>query len=159
TPAIAQPVPVPAAPFNQNSPTAATPVSIANGTIIQMPVKRPASRMSGLTLVINPCWTSNYGYFPIKVTLSSLKPTTADHVVRVQLHSNGMQRMNVEQDFQIPKGSTSVTGTIAFPLYQPDSSRYTTWDVWVDGFKDVDLSFDPNIPTLLGIGPNYSQTG
>jgi len=123
------------------TPMPAAPVAQFNGNKIQLPAKRPTSRRSGLTLTVDPRWTNNYGYRPVEITIASPMPTTADHSIRIRLHAGWYRNVSVEQDFDLPLGSTSVTTTVSLPTYQT-SMNYYWWDLWVDGVKDKDLSVD-----------------
>jgi len=117
----------------------ATPVAHTNGTTVKMPLKRPTSRSSGLTFSIDTRWSQNYGYRPVEVSVSSLKPVPSDRVVSVVLHSGWNGTMRVEQELTLPSGSISVTETIAVPQYQA-ATQFYWWDVKVDGYPDKELS-------------------
>jgi hypothetical protein len=127
----------------------------ANGTMVQMPINRPVSRRSKLTLTLDTRWANNYGYRPVEVTVSSPTPVTADRLITIRLHSKWWSRESgtvaVEQDFELPLGSTSATTTIACPQYQLATQMFW-WEVWVDGVKDKDLSITEKIArtTMLG---------
>jgi hypothetical protein len=131
----------PAAANAQRAIWSATPVGQTNGAVIKMPLKRPASRSSNLTLSIDTRWTQNYGYRPVEVTISSRKPVTADRTISIKLYSgwawNG--NMRVEQEFRLPSGSMSASTTVLMPQYQAGMSFYF-WDLRVDGYLDRDLS-------------------
>ena len=90
---------------------------------------------------MDPRWTNNYGYRPVEVTISSPKATTVDHVITIRLHGGWNRNVSVEQQFELPKGSTSATTMVSLPSYQT-SMVYFWWDLWVDGVKDKDLSVD-----------------
>ena len=119
-------------------------VSQPNGFVVQMPNKKIVSRRSGLQLEIDTRWINNYGYRPVRVRVTSPKPTTAEHTITIRLYvgSNHWSggSTGVEQDFVMPLGSTSAETTIACPQYHA-GHRYW-WDVWVDGVKDDDLGVD-----------------
>ena len=129
---------------SQPRPTAAmaAPVVQINGNPLQMPMKRPVSRTSGLILKIDPRWSNSYGYHPVQVTVASPAPSKRDRVVRIQLHSGWMSSVCAEQTIELPAGSASVTATVSLPVFQSPSNNYMWWDVWVDGVKDKDLSAD-----------------
>lgn len=138
------------------------------GVTIQAPSNRAFSRRSGLALFVDARWASNFGYRPIQVTVNSQVPTTADLTITVRFHvstwSEQYGRVTVEQEFQLPQGSTSATTTIAVPLYQQyqwTGAGYCWWDVWVDGVRDKDLSVDRNIAMGAGaaFGVNRSTPG
>ncbi len=131
--------------------SAATAVVPANGTRMQAPLNRPVSRQSNLSLTIDTRWANGYGYRPIEVTITSPKPTTADHLVTVRLHSGWASTFNVEHDFEMPSGSTSATTIIAVPQYQ---SQLFWWEVWIDGTKDKDLSLSAE-ETINRFGANF----
>ncbi len=119
----------------------ATPVAQSNGNTVTMPLKRPVSRSSKLSLTIDTRWSQNYGYRPVEVTIRSPKPVTADRAISIRLNIRTGWRglMKVDQEFTLLKGSTSATATIAVPQYQMATPFYW-WDVRVDGVKDNDLS-------------------
>jgi hypothetical protein len=117
----------------------AMPVGQTNGAVIKMPLKPVVSRSSKLMLSIDTRWTQNYGYRPVEVTVSSLKPVASDQSISIKLYSGWNGTMRVEQDFKLPSGSTSATTTILVPQYQSGTSFYW-WDVKVNGALDRDLS-------------------
>jgi hypothetical protein len=122
----------------------AAPVAQFNGNKMTMPNKRPLSRTSGLSITVDPRWSSNYGYRPIEVTVISPKAATADHVITIELHAGWRKIISVEQRLRLDKGSTSATATIAMPMYQTQNANNFWWDVWVDGVRDKDLTVDQN---------------
>jgi hypothetical protein len=109
----------PSAAIAQRAIWTATPVGQTNGAVIKMPLKRPVSRSSNLTLSIDTRWTQNYGYRPVEVTISSRKPVTSDRTITIKLYSgwdwNG--NMRVEQEFKFPSGSTSASTPVLMPPY------------------------------------------
>jgi len=120
----------------------AAPVAQFNGNKITMPNKRPVSRTSGLSLTIDPRWSSNFGYRPIEVTVTSAKAKTVDHLITIQLHAGWRKTIVVQQSVLLPQGKTSATTTIAVPCYQAQNTNNLWWDIWVDDVKDKDLSLD-----------------
>lgn len=114
-----------------------------NGNTTRMPGKRPYSRKSGLALSVDPRWSNSYGYRPVEVTVTSPKPTTADHVITIRLHAGWNRNVTVEQVFEFPLGNTSAMTTVSLPTYQTPMN-YFWWDVWIDGVKDKDLSVEHN---------------
>lgn len=118
------------------------------GFIVQLPNNPVASATlpgrSGLQMEVTNRWVNNFGYRPIHITVTSPKPTTADHVVTIRLHvatwNWGKGSVVVEQDIVMPKGSMSVQAVIASPHF-PSNNRYW-WDVWVDDVKDRSLCVD-----------------
>ncbi|MEX2310616.1 MAG: hypothetical protein WD738_23820 [Pirellulales bacterium] len=137
----------------------AIPTAQANGARVQRPVKfLPFSRQSRLTLTVDTRWANNYGYRPIELTVTSPKPTTADHVITVRLRSGWAGTINAQKDFELPLGSTSATTSIAIPQYQ-SAGQFLWWDVWVDGIKDEDLSIDPVGASRTGVGGFGSAAG
>ncbi len=120
---------------------AVQPIEQVNGNVVSMPLKGAASRKSGLLLSVDTRWANGYGYLPVEVSISSPKPTTADHLITIQLHSGWENEISVEQDFEFPLGLTKASTTVAVPKYE-QMSNYFWWDVWVDGVKDVDLTLD-----------------
>jgi hypothetical protein len=113
-----------------------------NGFVVQLPNKKVVSRRSGLRLEFDTRWVNNYGYRPIRVRVKSPKPTTADHLITIRLYAGSSDwragSTGVEQDFNMPMGSTSAETVIDCPQYY-SGHRYW-WDAWVDGVKDDDLS-------------------
>jgi hypothetical protein len=134
------------------------PVAQANGALVQMPLNQPASRHSHLSLALDTRWANNYGYRPVEVTIASSRPATADRLVTVRLHTGWNGLLDVEQDFELPLGSTSATTTIAVPQFQ-SSGQSMWWDVWVDGIKDNDLSLDADGAARMAGGGFGSASG
>jgi hypothetical protein len=135
---------------------AATPMPQANGARMRTPRNLPVSRQSQLTLTVDTRWANNYGYRPVEVTISSLKPATADRLVTIRLHSGWRGTVNVEQDFELPLGRTSSSMTIAVPQYYAND-QFFWWDVWIDGIKDRELSLSKN-DTVSSFGGNFGST-
>jgi len=117
----------------------AMPVGQTNGAVMKMPLKQAVSRSSKLMLSIDTRWTQNYGYRPVNVTISALKPVAAEQSISIELYSGWNGAMRVEQDFTLPSGSTSATTTVLVPQYQTGTPFYW-WDLKVNGFLDRDLS-------------------
>lgn len=111
----------------------------SNGDVVTVPADRPVSRRSGLTLTIDTRWANSYGYRPVEVTIASPTPVTANHLITIRLHTGWDADTSVEQDFELPLGSTQASAVVAMPIYSQSSNRYW-WDVWIDGAKDLDLS-------------------
>jgi hypothetical protein len=111
----------------------------ANGDVVTVPSDRPASRRSGLMLSIDTRWVNSYGYKPVEVTITSPMPATSNRLVTIRLHTGWEVDTAVEQDFELPIGSTQASATVPMPIYNQTSNIYW-WDVWVDGVKDLDLS-------------------
>src|SRR5437588_192702 len=65
----------------------AQPVSQENGKYVTLPPNGIPSRKSGLHLNVDTYWVNGYGYRPVEVTVQSPKPTTADHLITIRLHS------------------------------------------------------------------------
>lgn len=133
--AIAQPGGPPSIP--------ATPVRQFNGNPkpITMPPNRPASRRDGLVVSVDPRWSNYYGYWPVQVTATALKPAAATRVITIRLHGGWMRSVSAEQKFELPAGSTTASTTVSVPIYQTNMN-YFWWEVWVDGRYDEDLSLD-----------------
>jgi hypothetical protein len=124
------------------APAAATPVVQFNGSRIQMPAKRPFSRMSRLKLQIDPRWTNGYGYRPVELTITPQKPFTSSRRIRIRIHTGWNQNMQVDQEIELPAGANNATATISLPTYLESTSNYFWWEVWVDGVLDKDLITD-----------------
>ncbi len=117
-------------------------LSQQNGDFTVMPRNLVASRRSGLGLSVDTRWVNAYGYRPVEVTIISFpKPSTAAHTIKIQLHSGWNNVISVEQDFELPLGATRASTIVAVPFYEQSIFGFW-WDVWVDGFKDIDLSMD-----------------
>lgn len=135
----------------------ATPMAQANGVKVRTPLARPISRYSKLSLTVDTRWTNNFGYLPIQATVTSPKPTTADHSITVRLHNGWADAMVVEQQLELPAGSVSASATIAVPQYQRQT-QFFWWEVWVDGMKDKDLSLKKeDAARTIGGGFNSSS--
>jgi hypothetical protein len=130
----------------------------AYGLVTALPLGQAASRISGLRLSVDTRWVNSYGYRPVVVAVSSPTPTTADHLITVRLHAGWWAQrwgtITVEQDFELPMGSTSAQAVVACPQYQ-SSIQYPVfaWEVWVDGVRDEDLSMESWTSTAPVSGP------
>ncbi len=138
-----------------SAPQPITPVVQFNGNVMQLPQKLPASRQSGLRLSIDARWSNNYGYQPVEVTISSTKPVASEHLVTIQLHAGWNRNISVEQEFELPKGSTKTSTSITLPIYQT-AQNYYWWDLWIDGVRDKDLSID-RVSALSFLGGSGSS--
>jgi hypothetical protein len=146
----------------------------ANGTVLSTPIVskltvvlpngtvQPISRRSKLWLSVDSRWANNYGYRPIEVKISSSTPVAADRQITIRLFSRWWGRnsgiFTVEQDFELPTGSTSATTTLALPQYQLATQMFW-WDVWVDGVKDRDLSLDEKVANTTMVGGIGATSG
>jgi hypothetical protein len=146
----------------------AQPIVQFNGAVIQAPLKRPRSRQSNLTMVVDSRWGNGYGYRPIVVTFSSATPAASDRLIKLRLSGGWGGQTTVEQDVLLAAGNSTATATLLMPHYQVGMNFYW-WDVWVDGVKDKDLSIEPGdaanrtgggvssgsagTPTFLVMGP------
>jgi hypothetical protein len=130
-----------------------------HGFVVQRPSAATASPRNGLTLEVDSRWVNNYGYRPIRVRVSSLKPVTRDHVVTIRFHiaawdwRSGV--IDVEQDIELLTGQTEATAVVTCPQFQT-GHRYW-WDVWVDGKKDDSLSVDANTAWQLTAASSNAQ--
>lgn len=120
----------------------ATPVKQFNGSTLKTPGNLPMSRRTGMTVSVDPRWSNNYGYWPVEVTVVSATPLKNTRTITIQLRSGWNRNVSVEQEFEFPAGSSTVTTTVSLPVYQPSVSSYVWWDIWVDGKHDEDLSID-----------------
>ncbi|MCI0491948.1 MAG: hypothetical protein L0Z07_03310, partial [Planctomycetes bacterium] len=146
-----------------------------NGMVMKLPLKQKISRKSGLAIEVDTRWAENYGYRPIRVTVTAPNATTSDHSVTIRLHAGWWSRtqgqMTVEQDFDLPAGSMSANTQISLPQYRL-ALQFISWEVWVDGVRDNDLSLDevtamttmggslPYMPiglSMLVVGPTSRQ--
>ena len=107
---------------------------------------------SGLNLLGYSNWTGNRGYRQIEITISSSKPVLGDTQITLKLLAGeGWQQhasITAEKDLEIPQGSNSATTTLFIPQYHDWS--VLSFEVWVDGIKDQELS--PDVRTLLSSG-------
>src|SRR4051812_38707229 len=79
-------------------PTPAQAVLQENGNTVTLPPNGIPSWKNGLLLSVDTHWSNGYGYRPVEVTVRSPKPTTADRLVTIRLHSGFESDMCVEQD-------------------------------------------------------------
>jgi hypothetical protein len=126
-----------------------------NGFDVQLPVPPPGSPPKGLQLEVDSRWIDNFGYRPIHVRVTSPQPTTVNHLVTIRLYVGFSQIVSVEQDIEMPLGSTLAEAAIALPQYR-DRLNYW-WDVWVDGVKRPALSVERG--TGLQLYPSNSARG
>jgi len=82
------------------------------------------------------------GYRPVHVTVTSRKPTTANHLITVRFYEGLSDVVSVEQDIAMPMGSTQAEAAIACPQFRSQLNYW--WDVWVDGVKEPALSLESN---------------
>lgn len=99
------------------------------------------SLQSGLRLNVDTTWVGNRGYRPIRVTIDSAKPVTADTLVTIRFSAGGWRSsyraINVEADLEVKQGLSKSISTFQVPQYVDWNSF--GWDVWVDGVKDKHL--------------------
>lgn len=136
----------------------AVPVSQSNGSVTKMPLKHAASRSNNLSLSIDTRWSQNYGYRPVKITVTSPKALTNDRLINVRLHSGWNGQITAEQEFTLPAGSAMATIILRMPQYQAASPFYW-WEVRVDGFLDRDLSLRKEEAFLIAQGGYASISG
>ncbi len=114
-----------------------------NGLQVMVPLDGSVSTQNGLRLWLDTRWTDTYGYRPIEAMISSPVPAPTDRLITIRLRAGWWFRrwidVVVEQDFELPAGSTSATATIPCPQYQT-AVHNVFWDVWVDGERDRELS-------------------
>ncbi len=124
------------------------PSLASNGDKVIVPLSRaPASAystQSGLQLEIDTTWAGNRGYRPVRVTARKLKPATAETLITIQFSAgnwrNARQAIAVETDFELPQGAASSATTFSVPQYL--DWNHFSWEVWVDGVKDEELSIE-----------------
>ncbi|HEY4232328.1 MAG TPA: hypothetical protein VGM76_02795, partial [Lacipirellulaceae bacterium] len=126
-----------------------------NGFDVQLPGNVNPLPRSGLELEIDSRWINNYGYRPIQVTVSSAKPTTVNHLITIRLYEGFAETVSVEQDIEMPMGSTLIDATIACPQFRGQMNYW--WDVWVDGVKEPALSTEAG--SGLQVYPAYPNQG
>jgi hypothetical protein len=124
----------------------ATADSLRAGTGNVMTLPPPNVKpTSGLKITVDSTWVDNYGYFPINVTVNSLKPTTADQTITFRFKANNWSMgrttpvMSVDQDIELPEGATTATATVLVPKLQQWHDVW--WDVLVDGAFEKELSW------------------
>lgn len=136
--------------LGQSGFTSSLPVPNNNANVPPLPPLPPIaaasattySPLSGLHLSVDAWWPCIYGYRPVEFKFECAKPATADRSITVTYSEydwrNSDYRMTVEDDIDMPAGTTSVTLTIAAP--QLASDKRVAWKVWVDGVYDPSLS-------------------
>jgi hypothetical protein len=134
-------------------------VAPANGSLIRVPLDRPASRRNGLWLHFDSRWANNYGYRPLQVTVNTATPATIDRTIKVRLRVQpfdaDLGSIQVEQEFDLPAGSAAATMTMSLPQlyrFQWTGGQYASWDVLVDGVLDRDLSRE-DVAAGIAFGP------
>jgi hypothetical protein len=133
------------------------PVTQPNGDVTVMPQNLPASRRTGLQLVVDTRWVNSYGYRPVEVTIVAPTPTTTTQTITIQLHSGWESVTTVSQDFEFPKGATRASTIVSVPFYEQALLGFW-WDVRVDGAKDIDLSMDKENASRRLSGSNVSAS-
>ncbi|HEX4413129.1 MAG TPA: hypothetical protein VH107_05830 [Lacipirellulaceae bacterium] len=131
------------------SPANANTVAINNGSVVEWPKKfassfapPPISRYTGLRISVDARWTNTYGYRPVEVTvLSPVAVAKTDRVITIDLRAGWERKVAVQQEFVLPAGAASATTMVSMPIYQSAQNCFS-WDVWIDGVKDKDLSLD-----------------
>jgi len=145
-----------------------------NQTLIDGGTTRVAVR--GLDIELSNLWVENPGYRPLRVTITSAAPPTADRnlTIVVEIDTVGGRRSGkttVEEDIQIAAGETKVRGTIPVPragytgnylikLFEdgvpiktphpvtlPSSQQY--WNLWMG----------QRFPRILFVGDKQPDTG
>jgi hypothetical protein len=112
----------------------------SNAFFAQLPTSTTVSPQSGLQLEVDSRWINNFGYRPIRVAVTSPKPTVANHLITIRLYVGFPDVISVEQDFKMPIGTTTARATVACPQFH-DRLNYA-WDVWIDGVRDPNLSVE-----------------
>lgn len=110
-----------------------------SGIIVAVPSDSAYSQRDGLRLEIDTRWPFNYGYRPVRVRVTSAKPTTAEHRITIRFHIAAWdwRYLDVSQSFDMPAGTTEATAVIRCPQLQNDG-RYW-WEVLVDGVREREL--------------------
>ncbi len=107
------------------------------------------SPRTGLALTFDPQWANNYGYHPFRVTIDSRTPAIANRSLVFELHAmtwdNRWGGISVTQQAVLPMGSKQVVLTVDVPEYQSyqwAGGGFCSWDLYVDGRRDKNLSLD-----------------
>lgn len=104
------------------------------------------SKQSGMQLLVDTTWIGEHGYRPVMCRFQLSRPAPADIQVTVRFaagwRTTDEPLISVEQDFEIPAGSSSAEFTLSIPEYT--QWRYVGITTWIDGVRDEDLSVDFN---------------
>ena len=100
------------------------------------------STQSALQIKLESAWVGNRGYWPVQVQVSSATASTADRQVTIRFSAgrryNQSPPITVEQDFELVQGDS--TASIKLLVPQLTDWRHCSWEVWVDGILDEQLS-------------------
>jgi hypothetical protein len=136
-------------------------VTAQSGYHVVLPVGKPASTTSGLSLRVDSLFVDNYGYRPVRVTVTSQTPATRDRPITVRFTNTEwnyfVANLHVEQDFELPLGATSATMLVNIPQYSKTASL--SWTVWVDSIKDDELAGNPSMKQAVPTLANPANTG
>jgi hypothetical protein len=138
-------------------------VSTSDAVQFQGPIvnqRQPTySTRSGFQIIVTANATSQFGYQPVVVTAKLQRPATSDRNVRFLFRGGSYytagKSITVEESLRVARGATSATTTLLIPQYQ--DWQQISWDVFVDGQEDDDLSVQ--YVTAFGTqGMNLSMT-
>jgi hypothetical protein len=109
------------------------------GIFVEAPSDVTYSKRNGLRLKVDSRWPNNYGYRPIRVMISSRRPTQGELRIKFRLHIAAWEQpaLEVEQSFDMPQGATEAEAVVRLPQIYNEGSCH--WDVWVDGVRDPEL--------------------
>lgn len=135
---------------------APTTAANAQGSVTVLPTlpnSTPGfSKRSGLQIEVDSTWPGSYGYSPVRVTLKSPTPVTSDTQITIRYRAGsggGKPLIEVEQDFELQQGESSVTHSLLVPQLS-DWYFGSSWDIWIDGVKDSALSVEGYVYTNAG---------
>jgi hypothetical protein len=114
----------------------------SSGGLVTLPPANVKSK-SGLQVAVDSTWVDNFGYLPLAVTITSAKPSPSDQTITFRFKASTWQMgetpvMAVDQDIEMPEGSTSVSATVLVPKFQEWQNVW--WDVLLDGSFEEELS-------------------
>ncbi|MEN1680094.1 MAG: hypothetical protein AAGJ46_10910 [Planctomycetota bacterium] len=89
-------------------------------------------------------WPGQFGYRPVRFTLTPAKPSPGKRQVtiqyRVSTYDPSRPELTVEDDFVFPAGAAKETFTLTVP--QLFGTEMIAWSVWIDGRLQEDISLD-----------------
>lgn len=110
------------------------------GVFVRTPSDTTYSKRNGLRLTVDSRWTNNFGFRPMRVWVTSRRPTKAEHRItfRLRISPREQPALEIEQSFDMPRGATEAETIVRIPQFYIDGP--CQWDVWVDGERDRELS-------------------
>ncbi|MEM9659231.1 MAG: hypothetical protein AAF961_12810, partial [Planctomycetota bacterium] len=112
------------------------------------------SKKNGLQVQVALPRNDVYGYVPVRFTLNAQPTVAADRQITIRFSAGNWQTggrsMTTEADGQLDAGATSTTIVLLTPKYV--DWQTASWDVWIDGVKDQELSLDSRRPIGFASG-------